>query len=94
MQIDLSGKTAIVTGSTAGIGLAIAAGLARAAPFHFRSGQGGCHIFYRLNGYLLGKFGFGRCKRRVCHNRHRRLTEGVQNKRRQQAQRNCRPCEP
>lgn len=30
MKIDLSGKTAIVTGSTGGIGLAIAAGLARA----------------------------------------------------------------
>lgn len=30
MQIDLSGKTAIVTGSTAGIGRAIAAGLAHA----------------------------------------------------------------
>ena len=30
MNIDLSGKTAIVTGSTAGIGLAIAKGLATA----------------------------------------------------------------
>jgi NAD(P)-dependent dehydrogenase (short-subunit alcohol dehydrogenase family) len=30
MHIDLSGKTAIVTGSTAGIGLAIARGLATA----------------------------------------------------------------
>src|SRR3981189_2682365 len=30
MSIDLSGKTAIVTGSTAGIGLAIAKGLATA----------------------------------------------------------------
>ncbi len=30
MQIDLSGKQALVTGSTAGIGLAIATGLARA----------------------------------------------------------------
>lgn len=30
MQIDLSGKRAVVTGSTAGIGLAIATGLARA----------------------------------------------------------------
>lgn len=30
MKIDLSGKTALVTGSTAGIGFAIAAGLARA----------------------------------------------------------------
>ena len=30
MQIDLSGKTALVTGSTAGIGLAIASGLANA----------------------------------------------------------------
>jgi NAD(P)-dependent dehydrogenase (short-subunit alcohol dehydrogenase family) len=30
MQIDLSGKTALVTGSTAGIGFAIATGLARA----------------------------------------------------------------
>jgi NAD(P)-dependent dehydrogenase (short-subunit alcohol dehydrogenase family) len=28
MRIDLTGKTAIVTGSTAGIGLAIAVGLA------------------------------------------------------------------
>lgn len=30
MQIDLSGKSAIVTGSTAGIGFAIAQGLAEA----------------------------------------------------------------
>ncbi|MEO8120704.1 MAG: SDR family NAD(P)-dependent oxidoreductase, partial [Rhodoferax sp.] len=30
MKIDLSGKTAIVTGSTAGIGYAIAKGLAQA----------------------------------------------------------------
>ncbi|MGP1615582.1 MAG: SDR family NAD(P)-dependent oxidoreductase, partial [Pollutimonas bauzanensis] len=30
MQIDLSGKTAIVTGSTSGIGYAIAKGLAQA----------------------------------------------------------------
>ncbi len=30
MKIDLSGKTAIVTGSTAGIGFAIAKGLAEA----------------------------------------------------------------
>jgi NAD(P)-dependent dehydrogenase (short-subunit alcohol dehydrogenase family) len=30
MRIDLSGKTAVVTGSTAGIGLAIAKGLAAA----------------------------------------------------------------
>lgn len=30
MQIDLKGKTAVVTASTAGIGLAIAEGLARA----------------------------------------------------------------
>ena len=30
MQVDLSGKTAIVTGSTAGIGFAIAQGLAEA----------------------------------------------------------------
>jgi NAD(P)-dependent dehydrogenase (short-subunit alcohol dehydrogenase family) len=29
MKIDLSGKTAIITGSTGGIGLAIANGLAR-----------------------------------------------------------------
>src|SRR5215475_4622668 len=29
MDLDLSGKVALVTGSTAGIGLAIAAGLAR-----------------------------------------------------------------
>ena len=30
MQIDLSGRTALVTGSTAGIGFAIARGLAEA----------------------------------------------------------------
>jgi len=30
MIIDLSGKTAVVTGSTGGIGLAIATGLAKA----------------------------------------------------------------
>ncbi|HWT92474.1 MAG TPA: SDR family NAD(P)-dependent oxidoreductase, partial [Solirubrobacteraceae bacterium] len=30
MNIDLSGRTALVTGSTAGIGQAIATGLARA----------------------------------------------------------------
>ena len=30
MNIDLNGKTALVTGSTAGIGLAIATGLAKA----------------------------------------------------------------
>ena len=32
MKIDLTGKTAVVTGSTAGIGYAIAEGLAGRAP--------------------------------------------------------------
>jgi len=32
MWIDLSGKTAVVTGSSSGIGLAIAAGLAGSGP--------------------------------------------------------------
>ena len=40
MQIDLSGKTAIVTGSTAGIGLAAAIGLARAGARTIVNGRG------------------------------------------------------
>jgi NAD(P)-dependent dehydrogenase (short-subunit alcohol dehydrogenase family) len=40
MKIDLSGKTAIVTGSTAGIGLAIAQGLAEAGATVVINGRG------------------------------------------------------
>lgn len=39
MQIDLSGKTAVVSGSTAGIGYAIACGLARAGASVVLSGR-------------------------------------------------------
>src|SRR5262245_47204689 len=39
MKIDLSGKTALVTGSTAGIGLAIAEGLAGAGARTFVNGR-------------------------------------------------------
>jgi NAD(P)-dependent dehydrogenase (short-subunit alcohol dehydrogenase family) len=39
MKIDLSGKTALVTGSTAGIGYAIALGLARAGAAVFLNGR-------------------------------------------------------
>jgi len=40
MHIDLSGKTALVTGSTAGIGLAIARGLAQAGAHVIVNGRG------------------------------------------------------
>lgn len=40
MQIDLSGRTALVTGSTQGIGLAIATGLARAGARAVVNGRG------------------------------------------------------
>ena len=39
MQIDLSGKKAVVSGSTAGIGFAIASGLARAGAHVFINGR-------------------------------------------------------
>lgn len=41
MKIDLDGKTAIVSGSTKGIGLAIARGLAAAGASVVVSGRGG-----------------------------------------------------
>src|SRR5882757_2695071 len=39
MKIDLTGKTAVVSGSTAGIGFAIAAGFARAGAHVFINGR-------------------------------------------------------
>jgi NAD(P)-dependent dehydrogenase (short-subunit alcohol dehydrogenase family) len=44
MKIDLSGKTAIVTGSTAGIGFAIAKGLAEAGATVVLNGRAGAGV--------------------------------------------------
>ena len=57
MNIDLSGKTALVTGSTQGIGLAIAAGLARAGARVVVNGRNSGRVdeaVSQLDGDILG----------------------------------------
>lgn len=56
MQIDLSGRTALVTGSTRGIGAAIAAGLSRAGARVAVNGRGGDAVAQAIRRFGDGEF--------------------------------------